>query len=119
MLKILCFMCCLLPLISSGQTTHSVSVIIGQETGCPEPLNIASDTNLFEVFPNPAKETITILTKLDHFEVRMYTLQGELVLKSYQSGQEELDVRSLAEGIYLLEVHTDFHSESRRIKIKR
>ena len=118
-MKILCLSCCLFAFIAKSQTTHNVSVAINQGTECPEPLSIDDDSSLFRFFPNPAKETITILTKLDRFEVKIYTLQGQLVLNSFYTRDEEINIEDIAEGIYLLEVHTDLYSESRKIKIKR
>lgn len=120
MFKILCLASCMIPFMLAGQTTHSVSVLINQGTECPNPLNAEVQKRLFEFYPNPAEETITIQSEIEHFEVRIYSLQGELVHRSYQVRKEgKLDVQNLAEGIYLLEVHTDYHSESRKIKIQR
>jgi hypothetical protein len=63
----------------------------------------------FEVnlFPNPANESLTILTTAEGFTYRMYDLTGRLVTSGNSASSAlELPTASLAEGVYLLRIET-------------
>ena len=120
MYKILYLAICCVSFTVAGQTTHSVPVRINQPSGCPVPLGGDLEEASFRLYPNPAEKTITVHSGFSHYEVRIYSLQGELVHRAYSEQKKgEVDVQNLAEGIYLLEMHSPYHSESRRIKIRR
>ncbi|WP_405564516.1 T9SS type A sorting domain-containing protein [Polaribacter sp. Asnod6-C07] len=56
------------------------------------------------VYPNPAKEFVTISTleKIDHVEV--FNLLGKQVIKTSKLNNNILDVSSLSKGVYLLKL---------------
>jgi len=68
-------------------------------------LNINSSQNkLFSIYPNPAKDLITIQMKANQSsiaEVKIYDLVGKLVLEP-SIIQNTLDVKSLSSGTYIL-----------------
>lgn len=57
----------------------------------------------FSVYPNPAKYRLKIETQLPLKELRLYDLQGRLVLQK-KDPEEWLDVSALKPGLFILEV---------------
>ncbi|HRX98398.1 MAG TPA: T9SS type A sorting domain-containing protein, partial [Bacteroidales bacterium] len=71
------------------------------------------------IFPNPANETISI-TANNHQQinvVNIYDLAGELVL-NVEKGKNEIDIRSLKPGMYLLEVIQKNHAYRSKLIIQ-
>jgi hypothetical protein len=59
----------------------------------------------FTIYPNPAEDWINIHPYIENTRVRIFNLQGEqLPLRSENS---IIDIRSLAVGLYLLEIEND------------
>ena len=63
--------------------------------------NTSSRNNVLKVYPNPAKNTITVDVSTGIKSVNVYNLQGILVK---QSRVNEVSISDCAAGIYLLEV---------------
>ena len=61
-------------------------------------------------FPNPAKEKLTIATKLEAAEIEIYNVNGQLVHISNQSieGQLDIDLSTFQSGIYFLQMKNNF-----------
>ena len=81
--------------------------------------NYKIDNIRFMVFPNPATETISI-TANNHQQinvVNIYDLAGELVL-NVEKGKNEIDIRSLKPGMYLLEVIQTNHAYRSKLIIQ-
>jgi hypothetical protein len=76
----------------------------------------------FEVnlFPNPANESLTILTTAEGFTYRMYDLTGRLVTSGTNASSAlELPTASFAEGVYLLRLETfEVDTKMERVVIK-
>ncbi|MDI1317844.1 family 16 glycosylhydrolase [Flavobacterium sp.] len=73
--------------------------------------NCSLDTETFDklskfTFQNPAKEFITINSEVTIDKVSIYSLLGALVTTSHQN-TNEVDIRNLSKGIYLLTVYSD------------
>jgi len=56
----------------------------------------------FKVYPNPAKETITIETNLLDFELDIVNLQGQLIQQFKNT--KVLNISNLTEGIYFVKI---------------
>lgn len=54
------------------------------------------------VYPNPAKESIRILGIEANSEIAIYNVLGELVKVTTASADEEIGIRNLAPGLYLV-----------------
>jgi len=72
---------------------------------------ISSDTEVelkaaFKIFPNPASDFISIETDVSIKQVRLFDLQGKLILQQ-QSESKLLNVGFLKNGIYLLEINSE------------
>lgn len=61
------------------------------------------DTELVEVYPNPAKEEINIQSTVDIQSVRILDLQGKELLRTKT---DKVNISSLSSGVYLLEITT-------------
>ncbi|MBX2950068.1 MAG: T9SS type A sorting domain-containing protein [Crocinitomicaceae bacterium] len=66
-------------------------------------INEMWDTELVNVYPNPAKEEINIQSTLDIQSVRILDLQGKELL---QTKTDKVNISSLSTGVYLIEIHT-------------
>ncbi|NMC98339.1 MAG: T9SS type A sorting domain-containing protein, partial [Bacteroidales bacterium] len=74
----------------------------------------------FSVFPNPAKDKITISVKqenvLHNTTVSVFNLQGELLLRQQiQQKTTELDLSSLAKGVFVLKFNSNNKTEVAKI----
>ena len=71
-----------------------------------------------KVFPNPAKEYLTIRlgNEMELQKADMYNNVGQLVLSSGNS--QEINVAGLSQGIYLLEIQTNQGKEIRKIIVQ-
>jgi uncharacterized repeat protein (TIGR01451 family) len=69
-------------------------------------LNELKSTSLM-VYPNPAKNSLTIVAPEDIIQVNMYSILGELVLQfNTKSKHEQIDISKLNSGIYFMEIKT-------------
>lgn len=69
----------------------------------PTSANAPLNELTFELFPNPANETINIFTNVSDAVVIIMNSQGDVVIKSEVKGNQ-LDVSSLKPGIYFVRV---------------
>ena len=58
--------------------------------------------NLYVVFPNPATESIRIEGIETNTEVKIYSVLGELVKVVNVNGNEEISIKDLASGLYMI-----------------
>ncbi|MDR1975100.1 MAG: M6 family metalloprotease domain-containing protein [Bacteroidales bacterium] len=83
--------------------------------GAPEPptaIEKQQQASTIVVFPNPAKDKITIKSEAQIQEVVLFNLMGKRVRKS---NNNEISVRELPEGTYLLQVKTATEVIARKI----
>ena len=85
---------------------HFVSFTTGIIENNNKPINI---------YPNPATSKLTInlqqLTKLQNTTVSIYDVQGKLLLQqNITQPQTELNIASLAKGIYVVKINNDTNS---------
>ncbi|MFT7242577.1 MAG: hypothetical protein ACI83L_002945 [Cryomorphaceae bacterium] len=115
--------CAIEPLCGILETHNEGSVTIAENgplcSDYDEVVDLCATENLisentqpeteFEVnlFPNPANESLTILTTSEGFTYRMYDLMGRLVTSGNSASSAlELPTASFAEGVYLLRIET-------------
>ena len=103
-------------IIESGTTYYATQTINGCESS--EPLSIIINLTLntedfikdegLKYYPNPASDHITIITAESINQIKVFTLQGALVKEEqWNSNIGNLDLKSLEEGSYLLNIHTN------------
>lgn len=99
--------------VASGGT-FTVQEILYFSTGAATASNNISQTKLM-VYPNPAKDILNI--EGDHKSVDVFDMFGKLVLSSEYS--KTINVSSLANGIYMLNINTEEGIQNQKITISK
>ena len=74
---------------------------------------------VFNIYPNPVKEVLTIRSRQQLTEIVIYNLLGQPVYrKSLNTNSIKLDLGNLRQGMYLLNIRTNRASKIRRIRIE-
>ena len=73
--------------------------------------------NTVRVFPNPANETIYIVSQEKQTRVALYDVYGKLVLKK-ENSTKRVDVSSLNPGVYFLEIYSNTEKAVKRVIIE-
>jgi hypothetical protein len=70
----------------------------------------------FNIFPNPTSESITLenLTKGEKFAYEIVGMNGQVMLKGQTMNDTQIDVRSLANGIYILKLKDRWQGNNKR-----
>ena len=58
----------------------------------------------FHIFPNPAKDKVTLLCNEPIQSIRLFNIWGQILIDRKNTGSKELDVSGLKNGIYVLEI---------------
>lgn len=83
-------------------------------TGMPDGMN-ETGSNEPTVYPNPAKETLTIINNSSkETEVEIVNMIGQVVMRFEMSGSKEVNVGELGSGVYLIKLN----GTSKRIVIE-
>ena len=69
-------------------------------------------------FPNPTSDIITITGLTEPVQVKIYSIQGQLV-KSANQVQNTIDVSDLVEGIYILNLTSNKGRIVRKIVVEK
>ncbi len=80
----------------------SNSTYVNDESEC-NLLSVDTDNqNVFNMFPNPANNTVFVNVNMQDSQLSIYDITGKLVLnKSLNLGQNTVDVSQMASGVYL------------------
>jgi hypothetical protein len=76
------------------------------------------DKVAFSVYPNPAKDQITVSSYLEKFELFLYDLNGKLIQSSLGFDYEKNLISNEKAGLYLLKIHTEKGDYFRKIQIE-
>lgn len=74
--------------------------------------------NQLKVYPNPAKDILTIESPYENYAAFMYDNTGKCVIDREMCGNEALDVSRLSKGLYLLVIEFEGEQETRKISIE-
>ncbi len=76
------------------------------------------ENNLVKVFPNPAKDRLTVVLPkdLDHAQINLVDMIGQTILTNQT---KNIDVSNLANGVYFLKVDTENFHSTQKIAISR
>ncbi|MDB4088967.1 T9SS type A sorting domain-containing protein, partial [Flavobacteriales bacterium] len=103
--------------VTANMQQFGYRCIISNRNGCADTSNFAilniSLTDLLEVkfkylvsiYPNPAKENITIETNINYSSVKVFNLNGQLVLES--GFNRTINVSGLQKGSYFIQLISD------------
>lgn len=77
-------------------------------------LDISNFTDLyFDLYPNPATDIINVKTELSKFEIEIFNLLGQIVIKS--SNDKEINISNLTEGAYLVRISSNNKTFTKKI----
>ena len=84
---------------------------------------LSPEDNVFSLFPNPARDIVTLNisnSNYAEFVVNVYNVAGSLIIsESIQHTQQNIDVRDLNNGIYLVEIKSQEQTEIQKLIIQR
>lgn len=75
-----------------------------------------SNVNAVALYPNPASNQVYISGSSSIYEVRLYNLKGQVVLRQKQS-RSIIDISSLSSGLYIAEIRSNQTVHRQRIMI--
>ncbi|KAA3651572.1 MAG: T9SS C-terminal target domain-containing protein [Bacteroidetes bacterium] len=70
------------------------------------------------IYPNPASNTIMLISSDKINWVNFFSINGKLIKQEFIGNDEIIDVTSFNSGIYIIEIHTDFKVERKKLVIK-
>ena len=88
------------------------------ENGSPNAVNSSNlyieniDSSLTNIFPNPVKNTLYISGDSNNYNIKVYSLLGQIVISDYNVN--EVDVSSLTKGVYLIKISTENSTITKR-----
>lgn len=86
--------------------------------GVQMPLSIPDKTNLsFKIHPNPASDVLNINHSYSEVTFNLFTIDGKII-KTGNLDNHQINTSDLKSGIYLLQLHSEGKSETKKI-IKR
>jgi uncharacterized delta-60 repeat protein len=93
---------------SANQSDWDISVarfLTGYSSAVDLPENLPFSAN---VYPNPSNEwlKIEIDKRYQEIEVRLFTIQGEEIMKRHMNQSEQLDMSAIPNGLYILAIQT-------------
>ncbi len=87
----------------------------------PAPVVLGVEKNLneeFDIYPNPAKNKLTISTDQSDYNFRLMDMMGRVVLSNERlTGEYEMTTAGIAQGMYILEISNGGQLLTRKIKI--
>lgn len=107
----------------SGVTAGTYTVVVKDSIGCSatETIVLNSQVGIDElkemgiaVYPNPTVDIVTVELDGD-FTYTIVNMNGKLVLSGYGINKENIDLETLENGIYLMEVNMNNRSQTIRI----
>lgn len=95
------------------------SNFVDNEAEC-NTLSVTSESELaFSIYPNPAKNTMHIVSSLHESQIQVYDITGKLVLKNkMQFGENALDISAMAPGVYLARILANGNSITKKLIIQ-
>ena len=99
----------------SGGAGTDVPITISQE-GTGIVLEVPAYLPSLRLYPNPAKTSFVIENQEENAHISIQHIHGEQLLRvSAQRGRNEVDIRHLQEGVYIVTLTTPQGSTSRRL----
>jgi hypothetical protein len=105
--------------VCHAQQTHHVVVSINQGSAC-QIVGIAEESLLkYQLFPNPVKDELTILSSENDVSVSMLDLFGRIVASETTLVENKLkiDVQGFAKGVYYIHLKSKRKTEYMKIII--
>jgi len=101
--------------VTNGGPSGSNSDLIGIDTSIDRPNLAVSDSqskDKTKVYPNPAKNFISVKTANKYSSVKIYNIAGQLISEAPFDSEKSIDVSKLKNGSYILEASNGSSKES-------
>jgi ELWxxDGT repeat protein len=85
--------------------------------GLPTAILKNSMINDIKIFPNPAKKSVIISMAQDRAEMKIFSINGQMVWDGVMFNNRSLDVSNLKAGLYVLKIKTDKGITSAKLEI--
>ncbi|MCU0360650.1 MAG: choice-of-anchor B family protein [Bacteroidia bacterium] len=75
--------------------------------------------NYFSVYPNPAHNSLQVITQLSDFDFSLFNALGEEVFRGHSNSPEQnMDVSELSRGMYFIELQKDGLQQRKKILLE-
>ena len=74
--------------------------------------------NEFHLFPNPAKSSVTIKSDISKYVLKIYDINGRVILNSKQSNSSIVDVSDFSKGLYLFQIISNKKAIIRQVLVE-
>lgn len=81
-------------------------------------LPVVYSTNELNIMPNPAKDYFQFKINGTAYEIRIYDLNGKIVLKTSSPKQEQVNISTLTSGFYTVSIICDSKEYRGKLVIK-
>jgi len=98
-------------------------VVVEDEAGCSQSETFVIEsqlsvdetaTSIVSIYPNPTKGLVTI-QHVGEFQYALYNVNGELVQAGTKTNQVLLDLSSLSDGIYMVQISSETISKTLKV----
>ncbi|MDX1278736.1 T9SS type A sorting domain-containing protein [Oceanihabitans sediminis] len=98
---------------------HTSNIFVNNEADC-NALSIGAKNQLaFNMYPNPTKNILNIITNLQDSKIEVYDITGKLVLKKHLNFQKnKIDLSGISAGVYLVKVDAQSKSLTKKLIIE-
>lgn len=92
---------------------HSYTITPNVVTGLKE----IAEKEYVKIYPNTAKDYVKVefLKKMTNYKIRLANMKGQVVSETYEN--DEIDVRNLPNGVYLLNIVNEKYQFNRKIVV--
>lgn len=92
---------------------HSYTITPNVVTGLKE----IAEKEYVKIYPNTAKDYVKVefLEKMTNYKIRLANMKGQVVSETYEN--DEIDVRNLPNGVYLLNIVNEKYQFNRKIVV--
>jgi len=83
---------------------------------------LTPNENIITVYPNPAKQTVNIVSEKPwggKVHVKLYNLLGELLIEDFFENQVTLSLQGLADGQYLVKIESPNVHEAVKVTVMK
>jgi hypothetical protein len=70
---------------------------------------------LFSLYPNPANDILSLQSEIENAQISLFDINGKIVFsKIMTTNSEELDVKKLERGLYIIELKNDVGQSAKK-----
>jgi hypothetical protein len=93
--------------------TSTVVFLLSKLSVCNSILE--SEPFLFSLYPNPANDILSLQSEIENAQISLFDINGKIVFsKIMTTNSEELDVKKLERGLYIIELKNDVGQSAKK-----